>query len=363
MMEKKKGGDRTAPQSEVGRKASASLQKERTWLSTVCLVILATVAICVALSYAGSVLMPFVLAVFVFVLVSPILDFQVLRLRFARVIAVIVTLLIVLIILTILFLLVARAAQSVASTAGQYSDNFIAFVRQVLVKLEEWGLDINDKEILGALQGKIPAFAAGAFGTAVGFVSKTFLIAVFVAFLLAGRNPTIISTGIYAEIDSQVRRYIATKTVLSAATGLLVWLTLWLFKLEAAGVFGLLAFILNFIPSIGSVIATLLPLPVAIAQYQSPWLITAVVLVPGAIQMSIGNGLEPKLMGSSLKLHPVIILLALSFWGLLWGIPGMFLAVPITAVIRIVFDQFATLRPVADALSGKLPNIDRSAAE
>jgi AI-2 transport protein TqsA len=76
------------------------------------------------------------------------------------------------------------------------------------------------------------------------------------------------------------------------------------------------------------------------------------VVIPGVIHNLIGNLIEPKLMGEGLDLHPVTILLALSFWGLLWGIVGMFLATPITAAIRIVLMQFDTLRPIANLLAG-----------
>lgn len=138
-------------------------------------------------------------------------------------------------------------------------------------------------------------------------------------------------------------------------TGFLVWAVLALFKLELANVFGIFAFILNFIPSIGSIIATLLPVPIAVAQFQNPGLIFLVVGLPGAIQIIIGNGIEPKLMGQSLNLHPVTILMALSFWGLMWGIPGMFLAVPITAVFRIILMKFGTLKPIGNLLAGQLP--------
>ena len=73
------------------------------------------------------------------------------------------------------------------------------------------------------------------------------------------------------------------------------------------------------------------------------------------IQMAVGNVIEPKIMGQGLKLHPIVILLALAFWGLLWGIIGMLLAVPITAAIRIILMQFETLRPIARLLAGQLP--------
>jgi AI-2 transport protein TqsA len=119
----------------------------------------------------------------------------------------------------------------------------------------------------------------------------------------------------------------------------------------------MLAFFLNFIPSIGSIIATLLPLPIAAAQFQNPWMAAAVVAVPGAFQTVIGNFVEPKLMGEGLDLHPVTVLLALSFWWLLWGVVGTLLAVPIMAVVRIVCMQFETLQPVGRLLAGELPKL------
>src|SRR5262249_30641395 len=128
-----------------------------------------------------------------------------------------------------------------------------------------------------------------------------------------------------------------TKTLISAVTGLLVGTVLWSFGLHMAYLFGLLAFLLNYIPSVGSIIATFLPIPIALTQFHDPWHIAAVVGVPGSIHMTIGNFIEPRLMGRDLELHPVTVLLSLAFWGLLWGVIGMVLAVPIMASLRVVF--------------------------
>jgi AI-2 transport protein TqsA len=160
----------------------------------------------------------------------------------------------------------------------------------------------------------------------------------------------------HEEIETAVRRYIVTKFAISAVTGMIVWLILDLLGLRMAFVFGLLTFLLNFIPSIGSVVATLLPIPLAVAQFGGNiWPIIGVVAIPGAIQLVIGNAIEPKLLGRGLELHPVTILLALAFWGLLWGYMGMVLAVPMTAIIRIILIRFQTTRAIGDLLGGKLP--------
>jgi AI-2 transport protein TqsA len=85
-------------------------------------------------------------------------------------------------------------------------------------------------------------------------------------------------------------------------------------------------------------------------------MIAAVILVPGLVQLVIGNGIEPLIMGEGLDLHPVTVLLALIFWGLLWGVVGMLLAAPMTAVLRIVLGRIETTRPVAELLAGRLPS-------
>jgi AI-2 transport protein TqsA len=333
----------------------ASLQKEQNRLIVASLAVIAMVAIGIVLIYARSVLIPFVLAVFITLLILPILDFLVLKAKFPRILAVPITIIIVLIILTVLFMFLSYAVQSVISTAGQYTDSFTNLIKVAFEKFEKWGFNLNQDEIIKTLQKRIPGLIKDAFGTAFSFISTVFLVLVFVILMLIGRDSNVIQKGIYFDIEHQIRHYISIKLTVSAMTGFLVWLVFVLFKLELANVFGILTFLLNFIPSIGSIIAILLPIPIAVAQFQNPWLVLLVVGIPGVIQMIIGNGIEPRLMGKGLHLHPVTILLTLSFWGLLWGIPGMFLAVPITAVIRIILMQFDTLKPIGNILAGELP--------
>jgi AI-2 transport protein TqsA len=84
-------------------------------------------------------------------------------------------------------------------------------------------------------------------------------------------------------------------------------------------------------------------------------MVVAVIAIPGAIHLTIGNLVAPKLMGRGMELHPVTVLLALAFWGLIWGIVGMVLAMPISASLRIVLSRFTTTRPLANLLAGQLP--------
>ena len=121
-------------------------------------------------------------------------------------------------------------------------------------------------------------------------------------------------------------------------------------------IFGLFAFLLNFIPTLGSIIATLLPLPIVVLNPDvSPLTGVLAIALPATVQLVIGNILEPRIMGKSLQLHPIAILMALIVWGMVWGIPGMFLAVPITAVLKIALSRITTTQPIAELLAGRFP--------
>ncbi len=340
----------------------SKLRDEQNWLIIGSLCVLALVAIGFSLHYTRGVLIPFVFAIFVASVVSPLVDFQVVRLRFSRAAAVAVTLLVVVTALVGFGLLVLETLQIVVRSAGAYTSNMVELGNDLLDQLQAWNIDIDAQELLNRLKADAPRMATSIVGSLTGFLAKGVLVFIFVGFLLAGRNSFAVRTGIYADIDTQIRRYITTKLVISGVTGVLVWLCLRLFGLDMALVFGLFAFMLNFIPSVGSIIATLLPVPTAVAQFSDDLLmIVAVVAVPGVIQMTIGNVIEPKLMGEGLKLHPVTILLALTFWGMLWGPLGMLLAVPMTATIRIVLDQFEITRPASRLLAGTLPGTNQAA--
>ena len=143
----------------------------------------------------------------------------------------------------------------------------------------------------------------------------------------------------FRDITHQIQRYIATKFLISLLTGTIVGIILWIFNIDFTIVWAVLAFFLNFIPTIGSIIAIILPSVMALIQYES---IGYMVLVAGIItlvQNIIGNVLEPKIMGDKLGLNPLVILLSLLLWGYIWGIAGMFLSVPLTAVIKIIISN------------------------
>ena len=156
------------------------------------------------------------------------------------------------------------------------------------------------------------------------------------------------------EIIAHVKKYIFTKFITSSATGILAGLIYWMLGMELAFIFGSLTFILNFIPYFGSVIAVLLPIPIAFIQFEDPTNLYLIILLPAIVHIIIGNILEPKIFGAVLGLHPITILLSLIFWGMIWGFIGILLAAPITAIIKISFEKFKTTLPLARLLEGSI---------
>lgn len=329
---------------------------ELSWLSTVSLLILAAVAFAVALSYTRAVMVPLVLSFLFAYMVSPIVDGMQTRLRVPRGISILFAVLIVIGIMTLLVLLITVSSRGIADSAPIYRERLASFAESLFSVLDRFQIDLGQDAILeGLKQIPVLSMVRSTAGGVVSFVTNGFLVLIFTIFLLAGRQPHETHHGIYDQIDKKIRRYLIVKVTTSATTGIFVGTSLALLGVDLALVFGILAFFLNFIPNVGSIIATLLPLPLAIVQFDSALWVLLVLALPGSVQITVGNFVEPKLMGEGLELHPVAILVMLVFWGLIWGVVGMLLAAPITAVLGIVLGRFETTRPIARLLAGQLP--------
>lgn len=164
---------------------------------------------------------------------------------------------------------------------------------------------------------------------------------------------------IIESVDKNMKKYLFMKTVISGLTAIFAYAWLRAIGLEFAGAWAFLMFIMNYIPTIGSIVACVLPVLFALAvgpSIQLP-ILTAVGLI--GLQILFGNILDPKLTGKTLNLSTLAILLNLVFWGMIWGAVGMFLSVPLLMIIFIVTAQFDSTRPIAVLLSanGKIPDI------
>lgn len=328
-------------------------------IQTVSLFVLASVAVAFVLYWLQGVLVPFVLALLISLGLSPLIDLLDKRAYLPRWLAVIVTLLVAVAILGLLGFLITVSANRLAASALTYQAQVRAVIDGFLQRIPLQAYGVDPDEVVRLPLQAISTVAVAIANAIVTLVSQGAVVVIFVGFLLLGGSTrTEPVGGIWGEVESRVKRFIVFKFILSGITGVLVGAILWLLGIELAMAFGLMAFLLNFIPSIGSIVATLLPLPVVLVMPEASLLTVVLALaLPGAVQITIGNVIEPKVMGGELDLHPVTVLLALMIWGALWGAVGMLLAAPITAVMKLMFEKAELTRPVALLFAGRLDEL------
>ncbi len=216
----------------------------------------------------------------------------------------------------------------------------------------------------------LPTYAASVASSFASILASGGLILIYIGFLFLEQGnftKKISALVVDSEKEDSVRRiinrirddiqkYISIKMFTSSLTGVLSYAFLRAVDVDFAGVWGLLIFLLNFIPTVGSIVATIFPAMIALAQSDGYTLFLLVLIGIGVLQICIGNILEPRLMGSSFNLSPIIILLNLALWGYIWQIPGMFLCVPFLIIVTIILSHFPQTRAIAIILSsdGKL---------
>lgn len=304
-------------------------------------------------------MVPFVLAVTLTYVLRPPMAWMMSRLRAPRWLAVLAAIGAGFLLLTVLGIVVSRSVKTLMGNADAYEAQLRTAVRQAAVWLDAQGIAVGGEAIERHLtDAPVGSILMRLANTLVDLLSNTFLVLVFAVYLLQGgadaeADPD--EHGLWDKIDDQIKRYVNLKIALSGGTGIAVWLILAALGVDLAMVFGVLAFALNFIPNVGSIIATLLPLPLVLVspEISTTTAILAIAL-PGAVQLVVGNVLEPKLAGDSLDLHPITVLLALILWGMLWGMTGMLLATPMTAVARLLLEQSELMHPVAELMAGRV---------
>jgi AI-2 transport protein TqsA len=336
-------------------------------VQTVCLLLLTGIALGAALYLLQTVLVPFLLALLLCYCLDPVIDAQVRHLRLPRGLAVVAAGGLGLVLLLGFGFLAAASVAKITQNLEPYQDRFHELTEQLIrsVPLERLGLrrDAETGRFFTVPETANRQLLNLVLVGVKDLISNGALVVIFMLFILVGHHagerrgvsPPVRPPGLLTEIAVRVRRYTLQVVLFSAVTGLLVGLVLAGLGVEFAFVFGFLAFLLNFIPTIGSIIATLLPLPVILLSPDLSVIAKVLALaLPAALQFVIGNVIQPRVMGGALELHPVAVLMALIFFGMIWGLAGAFLAMPLTAVIRIILERIPTTRPVAALMAGNL---------
>ncbi len=318
----------------------------------------------VVLRLAKPVLFPFFLAIFLSFILSPVLDFLT-RVKIPKAVSILFILIVSFFIIYLLGLLFYSSGKAFASEFPKYGQKISLILTSIQDKFKLTFPQWEPVGWVGQLDlNKIGGFLLSSLGPFFSFIANLFLIFIFLIFILAGRGNIKIKVeksfnkerasqiiDVIQKIDTQIQKYLAIKTVVSFVTGVLATVVLMIFGVDFAIVFGFFTFILNYIPNIGSIIATVLPLTVAVIQFETLWPAFWIFVILGSIQMILGNFIEPRVMGQGLGLSTLVVLFFLFFWGWLWGIPGMILSVPTAVTVKIVCTNIPPLRFVGELMS------------
>ena len=268
---------------------------------------------------------------------------------------------------SVVWLLFANVGRAVA-LAPQYQDSLLNSIQNLAVTL---GLESEPswkslrQQFLA--QVSIQRLVGGTLGSVLSIVATLIVVFLYVAFLLVEQrsfaakiknisdDPGQVAfiRQMITNVNGKIGTYLALKTLLSVVLGILSWAIMAFFGMEFAVFWGVLIALLNYVPYIGSFLSVFLPAVFAILQFGNLNSVLAVMVPLSIVQFANGNFLDPYLMGNSLNLSPFVILVSLTVWSTLWGIPGAFLAVPMTAVMVMIFAEFPGTRPFAVLLSRK----------
>jgi AI-2 transport protein TqsA len=326
-------------------------------VQTTCLLVLTALAVGYTLYVLRGVVVPFVVAVALVYTLSPVVSWLARR-GCGPVGSVAGAFLIALLVLTVFGGLVAACVQQLSSHSGEYLTRVKEQARNpVVARALGWlGVEVAD----GALRlswfdhAREQELVRALLVWFQGLIADTFLVLTFALFVFMGRGGKApAADGLLADSEVRVRTYLVEVTGFSALTGLLVGLILAVLGVDFALVFGFLAFVLNFIPTLGPIVATLLPVPVIVFDQALPvWAKVLAVALPAAVQVVVGNIIQPRFQSKTQGLHPVATIFSLLVFGTVWGRAGAVLAVPLTGVLRIALEQIPAGRPFAALLAG-----------
>jgi AI-2 transport protein TqsA len=266
-----------------------------------------------------------------------------------------------------LAMLTVRSAAGLADDLPQYTERVKAVAGHVRAMIQQypWLAELTGDPAGAADVGgaKLRDWATSLAGTAADVLAEGLVVGVYLLFLIleAANFPQRIRSGfdaarserileIIARINVAVASYLRVKVLASLILAAPATIVLWAFGVKAALLWGVLTFLLNFIPYLGSAVACTLPTLLAFLELEPGWRPIAVAILLIADHSLSGYVIEPSLTGKAVNLSPLVILLALAFWGLCWGLEGMLLAVPLTAVLRIVLDHLPMTRPIAQMM-------------
>jgi predicted PurR-regulated permease PerM len=317
----------------------------------------AFVIIIAGLMYASSMVTPFLMALFISIICAqPIIWLQ--RKKVPQGLAITI----VFVLIAVLFMgfgeLIGNSLSSFSEDAPKYEENLREMGASIMHFFKERGINLSTEHFSKIVDpSKIMNFTAGFLGQLGAFMGNAFTIFFLALFLLmeldsfavktkAIMKDSSISLNYFSEIGNGIRHYLSIKTITSLLTGVFIWVVLAIVGVDYAIIWGLIAFLFNYIPNIGSIIAAIPAMLFAMVQLGFSgvvWTGAAFVVV----NMIIGNVVEPKMMGKGMGLSTFVVFMSLLFWGFILGTVGMFLSVPLTMAIKIMLEQNKSTKWIA----------------
>lgn len=322
-------------------------------INTICLMILATCAATAVLVYTKSVLMPFIIAVFISMVAATLAEWLREKWRVPYGLGLVFSFVAFMAIIIWSISFISSSIENFVAGADIYADRLTDSIDWLLAKAQAHHIKINAEFISDNLT-KLPVFnMVKSVGSLVmSFFTNMILITLFVIFIFMG-NASAEKPAFVGTIQKQISFYLLVKIFVSILAAGFTWVVLASVRTELAFMLAVLTFVLNFIPNIGPLIATLSPMPVLFLQYGFDWHMLLVLILLTAIHFTIGNILETKWLGKGMNLDPIIVVACLIFWALVWGVMGALLAVPLTAIVKMLLERSKTTKPLADLLEGK----------
>lgn len=328
------------------------------------LVMACFVVVIAGMKAAGGILVPFLLAIFISIISSPFL-FGMQKLGIPNGLAILIILTVIIVLGILLIGLVGASISDFTANMPAYEKRVREETREVLHWVEARGVEVPEEQIMEQLN---PASAVRMFGRMLSGMGSTFssafLVLIMVLFMLleaagfpnkfkfvVGDDVKAVA-GLYKAV-ADVRHYMAIKTVVSLLTGALITLILQVIGVSYPLMWGLLAFLFNFVPSIGSILAAI---PAVALAFIELGLLPAIYTTAGyaVVNVTLGNIIEPRIVGHGLGLSPLIVILSLFFWGWVLGPIGMLLSVPLTMAVKIAMDSNESTKGLAILLGPEM---------
>lgn len=333
--------------------------------------IISLAIVVIILKELKTIFIPLTFAVFLSFLFQPLNRFL-LNKKIPVGLTILLMVIIILVSFTLMGTIVYTSVSSFVTEFPKYEEQITDMFQKLIVQLE-----IPVEQVMDYLKNKVnwlqladrfslSKIISGTMGTFIDFLVKLLLTVAFMIFIVLERTKLIKrvekvltkdeakhSTNVVVKIEQSVKTYIVNKTFISLITGLISMFFIAVLGIDFAVISGLLIFILNYIPNLGSIVASAFPMLICFIQFGFSWQLIAISTALISTQMIMGNFVEPKMMGTGLKLSPLFVLIALIFWFWVWGPVGMILAVPISSATNLIIKEIPSLKIVSAFISSE----------